>query len=516
MERLYPVGIQNFEDLRSEGYLYVDKTALLYKLVKTGKYYFLSRPRRFGKSLTISTLEAYFSGKRTLFEGLAMEHLEKDWKVYPVLHMDLNTERYDSKESLHHKIELTLKQWEAIYGYNPDEYSLATRFEGIIRRAAIQTGQKAVILIDEYDKPILQTITDPELQDEFRDTLKAFYGALKSCDGYIRFALLTGVTKFGKVSIFSDLNNLMDISMDKRYAEICGISDTELHLYFEKDIHALAHELNTSYQQTCELLKDNYDGYHFCYKSPEIYNPFSLMNTFAKKQIDNYWFETGTPTYLVELMKLHHYKVEEIEDIVTSGPVLSSIDTASTDPVPVIYQSGYLTIKDYNEEFGNYTLGFPNQEVEQGFFQFLLPHYASVSVSRSPYEIQRFVGEVRQGNIEGFLNRLRTFFDDIPYELARDREIHYQNILYIVFKLMGFHTEVEYHTACGRIDLVLKTADYIYVMEFKLDGTAEEAMQQIDDKGYAAPFATDSRKVIKVGINFSNETRSLDKWIVAY
>lgn len=240
------------------------------------------------------------------------------------------------------------------------------------------------------------------------------------------------------------------------------------------------------------------------------------MSAFANMHIDNYWFETGTPTYLVELMKLHHYKVEEIEDIVTSGPVLNSIDTASTDPIPVIYQSGYLTIKDYNEEFGNYTLGFPNQEVEQGFFQFLLPHYASVSVSRSPYEIQRFVGEVRQGNIEGFLNRLRTFFDDIPYELARDREIHYQNILYIVFKLMGFHTEVEYHTARGRIDLVLKTADYIYVMEFKLDGTAEEAMQQIDDKGYAAPFATDSRKVIKVGINFSNETRSLDKWIVAY
>ena len=321
MNRLYPVGIQNFEKIRKNGYIYVDKTALLYQLVKTGQYYFLSRPRRFGKSLTISTLEAYFTGKRELFKGLDMEQLEKDWTVHPVLHMDLNTEKYDTEESLEHKLELTLKQWEEEYGSNPDEYSVATRFEGVIRRAALKTGCNVVILIDEYDKPILQTISKPELQTEYRNTLKAFYGALKSCDGYIRFAMLTGVTKFSKVSVFSDLNNLMDISM----------------------------------------LKVNYDGYHFCYKSAGMYNPFSLLNTFAKRQIGSYWFETGTPTYLVELMKLHHYNVEEIEHIVTSGPVLDSIDAASTDPVPVIYQSGYLTIKDYNAEFENYTLGFPRE-----------------------------------------------------------------------------------------------------------------------------------------------------------
>ena len=514
MNRLYPVGIQNFEKIRKNGYIYVDKTALLYQLVKTGQYYFLSRPRRFGKSLTISTLEAYFTGKRELFKGLDMEQLEKDWTVHPVLHMDLNTEKYDTEESLEHKLELTLKQWEEEYGSNPDEYSVATRFEGVIRRAALKTGCNVVILIDEYDKPILQTISKPELQTEYRNTLKAFYGALKSCDGYIRFAMLTGVTKFSKVSVFSDLNNLMDISMDRRYVELCGISDAELHKYFEEDIHALADELGTDYAHACEQLKVNYDGYHFCYKSAGMYNPFSLLNTFAKRQIGSYWFETGTPTYLVELMKLHHYNVEEIEHIVTSGPVLDSIDAASTDPVPVIYQSGYLTIKDYNAEFENYTLGFPNREVEQGFFRFLLPHYASVSTSKSPYEIQRFVGEVRQGNVDGFLNRLRTFFDDTPYELARYREVHYQNILYIVFKLMGFHTEVEYRTSRGRVDLVLKTADYIYVMEFKLDGTAEEAMRQIEEKGYAAPFAADGRKVIKVGVNFSEETRSIDKWII--
>ena len=477
MNRLYPVGIQNFEKIRKDGYIYVDKTALLYQLVKTGQYYFLSRPRRFGKSLMISTLEAYFIGKRELFKGLDMERLEKDWTVYPVLHMDLNTRNYFDYESLVGILSQNLEEWEKLYGDEKKDRVPEERFMYVIKRACEKTGHKVVILIDEYDKPILQTISKPELQTEYRNTLKAFYGALKSCDGYIRFAMLTGVTKFSKVSVFSDLNNLMDISMDRRYAE-------------------------------------NYDGYHFCYKSTGMYNPFSLLNTFAKRQIGSYWFETGTPTYLVELMKLHHYNVEEIEHIVTSGPVLDSIDAASTDPVPVIYQSGYLTIKDYNAEFENYTLGFPNREVEQGFFRFLLPHYASVSTSKSPYEIQRFVGEVRQGDVDSFLNRLRTFFDDTPYELARYREVHYQNILYIVFKLMGFHTEVEYRTSRGRVDLVLKTADYIYVMEFKLDGTAEEAMRQIEEKGYAAPFAADGRKVIKVGVNFSEETRSIDKWII--
>ena len=516
MSKLYPIGIQSFEDLRKRDYIYVDKTALIYQLVSTGKYYFLSRPRRFGKSLLISTLEAYFSGKRELFAGLEMEKQEKKWIEYPVLHIDLNTEKYSTKETLEYKLDLSLKQFEAKYGRNPDEYSLATRFEGIIRRAAEKTGHNTVILIDEYDKPMLQAIGNPELQTEYRNTLKAFYGALKSCDGYIQFAMLTGVTKFGKVSVFSDLNNLMDISMINRFSEICGITEEELHRYFDDDIHTLAEKLGAGYEETCARLKLNYDGYHFSFKSPGMYNPFSLLNTFANMQIDNYWFATGTPTYLVELMKLHNYNVEEIEDIVTSGPVLDSIDAASTDPVPVIYQSGYLTIKGYNEEFENYTLGFPNREVEQGFFRFLLPNYASVSVTKSPYEIQRFVEEVRKGDVDSFLSRLQTFFDDIPYELApRDREVHYQNILYIVFKLMGFHSEVEYHTSRGRVDLVLKTSDYIYVMEFKLDGTAEEAMAQINAKGYASAFAADGRKVIKVGVNFSSKTRTIERWIIA-
>ena len=511
MSKLYPVGVQNFEKVILGGYEYVDKTALIYELFNTGSYYFLSRPRRFGKSLLLSTLEAYAQGKKELFKGLALEKLERDWTVYPVLHMDLNTEKYDTKASLENKLELTLKQWEAEYGHNPDEYSVATRFEGVIRRACEQTGRRVVILIDEYDKPMLQAIGNEALQNEYRSTLKAFYGALKSMDGCIRFALLTGVTKFGKVSVFSDLNNLMDISMDDRYVEICGISEKEIHAYFEEDIHALATTTGLTYEETCAELKANYDGYHFTENAVGMYNPFSLLNTFAKKKFGSYWFETGTPTYLVELLKLHHYPIEDLEHIVTSQPVLDSIDTASTDPIPVIYQSGYLTIKGYNKMFENYTLGFPNREVEQGFFKFLLPNYASVSMSKSPYQIQCFVEEVMAGKVDDFFERLKTMFADIPYELARDREVHYQNILYIIFKLMGFYVQVEYHTSRGRIDLVLQTQDYVYIMEFKLNGSADEALAQIREKGYDAPFAKDSRTIYRIGVNFSDELRNIQE-----
>ena len=475
MSKLYPVGVQNFEKVILGGYEYVDKTALIYQLFNTGSYYFLSRPRRFGKSLLLSTLEAYAQGKKELFKGLVLEKLEKDWTVYPVLHLDLNTQKYDTPESLTSILNDNLCTWESRYSARESETSLSLRFQGIIRRACEQTGRRVVILIDEYDKPMLQAIGNEALQNEYRSTLKAFYGALKSMDGCIRFALLTGVTKFGKVSVFSDLNNLMDISMDDRYVEICGISEKEIHAYFEEDIHALATATGLTYEDT------------------------------------SYWFETGTPTYLVELLKLHHYPIEELEHIVTSQPVLDSIDTASTDPIPVIYQSGYLTIKGYNKMFENYTLGFPNREVEQGFFKFLLPNYASVSVSKSPYQIQCFVEEVMAGKVDDFFERLKTMFADIPYELARDREVHYQNILYIIFKLMGFYVQVEYHTSRGRIDLVLQTQDYVYIMEFKLNGSADEALTQIREKGYAAPFAKDSRTVYKIGVNFSDELRNIQE-----
>ena len=501
--KIYPIGIQNFESLRQDGYFYIDKTALMYQMVKTGRYYFLSRPRRFGKSLLISTLEAYFQGKKELFTGLAVEKLEKDWIKYPILHLDLNIEKYDTPESLDKILNDNLEYWESQYGTRPSETSFSLRFAGIIQRACEKTGQRVVILVDEYDKPMLQAIGNEELQKQFRNTLKPFYGALKTKDGYIKFALLTGVTKFGKVSVFSDLNNLDDISMWNEYVEICGVSEHEIHENLEAELHEL-----------CEDLRECYDGYHFTHNSIGMYNPFSLLNAFKRKEFGSYWFETGTPTYLVKLLKKHHYDLERMAHEETDVQVLNSIDSESTNPIPVIYQSGYLTIKGYDEEFGMYRLGFPNREVEEGFIRFLLPFYANVNKVESPFEIQKFVREVRSGDYNSFFRRLQSFFADTTYEVIRDQELLYENVLFIVFKLLGFYTKVEYHTSEGRIDLVLQTDKFIYIMEFKLNGTAEDALQQINDKNYALPFEMDGRKLFKIGVNFSAETRNIEKWIV--
>ena len=414
--KIYPIGIQNFEKIRRDGY-FIDKTALVYQMVKTGSYYFLSRPRRFGKTLLISTLEAYFQGKKELFEGLAMEKLEKDWIRYPVLHLDLNIEKYDTPESLDKILNDNLVYWESLYGARPSETSFSLRFAGIIQRACEKTGRRVAILVDEYDK-------------------------------------------------------------------------------------------------LCDDLKAYYDGYHFTHHSIGMYNPFSLLNAFKYKEFGSYWFETGTPTYLVKLLKKHHYDLERMAHEETDSQVLNSIDSESTNPIPVIYQSGYLTIKGYDEEFGMYRLGFPNREVEEGFVRFLLPFYANVNKVESPFEIQKFVREVRSGDYDSFFLRLQSFFADTTYEAIREQELHYENVLFIVFKLVGFYTQVEYHTSKGRIDLVLQTDKFIYVIEFKLDGTAEEALQQIHDKHYALPFASDRRKLLKIGVNFSAETRNIEKWIV--
>lgn len=511
--RIYPIGIQNFEKIRKDGYVYVDKTALIYQLVKTGSYYFLSRPRRFGKSLLISTLQAYFEGKKELFKGLAMETLEKEWVKRPILHLDLNIEKYDTRESLDNILEKTLAGWESLYGANPSERSFSLRFAGIIQRACEQTGHRVAILVDEYDKPMLQAIGDEELQKYYRNTLKPFYGVLKTMDGCIKLGFLTGVTKFGKISVFSDLNNLMDLSMDRRYIALCGITEEELYGNFEEDIQRLAVAQGMTNEETCTELKECYDGYHFTYNVPGIYNPFSLLNTFSKLEFGNYWFETGTPTYLVELLKRNHYDLERMANEETDADVLNSI-YGDESPIPVIYQSGYLTIKGYDKEFGIYRLGFPNREVEEGFIKFLLPFYTRMDKVEAPFEIQKFVREIRAGEYDAFFQRLGSFFADTPYELSRDLEVHYQNVLFIVFKLVGFYVQVEYHTSEGRVDLVLKTDKFIYVMEFKLDGTAEEALRQINEKHYARPFEADSRKLFKIGVNFSKETRNIEKWLV--
>ena len=512
--KIYPIGIQNFESLRNDGYFYIDKTALVYQLVKTGRYYFLSRPRRFGKSLLLSTLEAYFQGKKELFDGLAMEKLEKDWIKYPILHLDLNAEKYTAPEALDQVLESALRGWEALYGAQDYERTFASRFQGIIQRACDKTGQRVVVLVDEYDKPMLQAIGNDELQKSYRETLKAFYGALKSKDGCIKFGMLTGVTKFGKVSVFSDLNNLDDISMRNQYIDICGINEQELHDNLEDELHSLASAQGMTYDEICAKLQEYYDGYHFTHNSIGMYNPFSLLNTFKYNEFGSYWFETGTPTYLVELLKKHHYDLRRMAHEETTATVLNSIDSTSDNPIPVIYQSGYLTIKGYDQRFGIYRLGFPNREVEEGFINFLLPFYANTNAVESQFEIQKFVREVESGDYDSFFRRLQSFFADTPYELVRDLELHYQNVLFIVFKLVGFYVKAEYHTSAGRIDLLLQTDKFIYVMEFKLDGTAEEALLQINEKHYAQPFENDDRKLFKIGVNFSAEMRNIEKWIV--
>lgn len=511
--KIYPIGIQNFEKIRKEGYFYVDKTALIYRLVKRGSYYFLSRPRRFGKSLLLSTLDAYFQGKKELFKGLAMEELEKDWVKRPVLHLDLNIGKYDAPDSLDKILNEALLKWEIVYGTGAGETTLALRFKGVVERACQQSGARVAILVDEYDKPLLQAIGNEDLQREYRNTLKPFYGVLKTMDGCIQFAILTGVTKFGKVSVFSDLNNLIDISMNEQFVALCGMTGKEISDNFDEDLHELANAQKMTYEEAKAELKKWYDGYHFVEDSEGIYNPFSLLNTFFNMKFSNYWFETGTPTYLVELLKRNHYDLERMANEETNSDVLNSI-YGDDQPIPVIFQSGYLTIKGYDKEFGLYRLGFPNKEVEEGFINFLMPFYTRFNKIEAPFEIQKFVHEIRTGQPDAFFRRLQSFFADTPYELVSELERHYQNVLFIVFKLVGFYTNVEYHTSEGRVDLVIKTADYIYVMEFKLNGTAEEALQQINDKHYTQPFEADGRKVFKIGVNFSARTRNIEKWIV--
>jgi hypothetical protein len=507
-----PIGIQDFEKLRKENYLYVDKTALMHRLVSTGSYYFLSRPRRFGKSLFISTLKAYFLGKKNLFEGLAVEQLEEKWTVHPVLHLDLNTAKYKETGKLDMVLNNALSQWEEIYGARPNEADFGMRFEGIIQRAYEKTGERVVVLVDEYDKPLLETIGNDELQDDYRTTLKSFYGALKSKDGCIKFAMLTGVTKFGKVSVFSDLNNLEDISLDKDYYDICGITEEELRT-LNPYVERFAKANGTSVEGVYAELKKLYDGYHFTVNSPGIYNPFSLFNAFKKKEFNSYWFETGTPSYLVELLKRHDFKLKELKGVEITSNVLSSIDASSTNPIPVIFQSGYLTIKGYKPRVKLYKLDFPNEEVKEGFLFYLLPFYTSVSENDTGFHIDCFVNEVENGQVEAFVERLKIFFANVPYDLIKDTENHYQNVLFILCNLCGLYTKAEFHTSNGRVDMTIETPDYVYIFEFKYNGTAEEAMSQIKEKNYAQPFLASGKKIALIGANFSGEKRNIDKYL---
>lgn len=512
-ETRYPIGIQDFGEIRRNNYLYIDKTRHIYDLSHKGKYYFLGRPRRFGKSLLLSTMEAYFKAEKHFFDGLDIANAETEWNVHPVLHLDLNTADYSGENSLYDVLNKALNEWEKLYGASPDETTPALRLSGIVRRACETTNQQVVFLVDEYDKPILQTIDNEPLQERHRAMLKAFYSVLKSCDKYLRFAFLTGVTKFAKISIFSDLNNLTDITMVAEYADLCGVTETELHHYFDTSIHELAAANKLTFDQACHELKEHYDGYHFAVDTPGIYNPFSLLNALRFKTIGDYWFETGTPTFLVELLKKCRYKLENFTRERLTSDVLNSIEAAPANPIPLIYQSGYLTLSGYNKRFGKYELNFPNKEVETGFVNFLLPAYMPVR-DMTEFDVSHFIEDVENGNAESFMNRLQAFFADVDYKLVGDREIHFHNSLFLVFKIIGFYTQVEYHSSHGSADIVVRTLNYIYVIECKLDSSAEVALAQIDKKGYTSPFAANARKVFKIGINFSSESRGIEQYII--
>ena len=508
---LYPIGIQDFESLRTGGYLYIDKTALIYKLQSEGKYYFLSRPRRFGKSLLISTMEAYFLGKKELFKGLAMEQLEQDWTVYPILHLDLNTRNYIDIDSLTEELNRHLEMWESIYGDQYKGRKVEERFYHIVRLASEKTGQKVVILIDEYDKPLLNSIGNPELQDAYRSQMKAFYSVMKTQDKYIKFGFITGVTRFSKVSIFSDLNNFTDISMDPRYVEICGITEKEIHDHLDAEVEELAIANDLTKEECYAQLKEYYDGYHFRQNSVGVYNPFSLLNTLSSKEFSDYWFETGTPTFLVEILKKTNYNLNDITRTRVTGDVLGNISDMYVNPIPVIYQSGYLTIKGYDKRFETYHLGFPNREVEKGFVKYLSRSFSRLGIDNS-FSIDNFVLELESGKVESFMRRMESLFADNDYRVQGNQELYFQNVLYVFFKLLGFYVEVERPTSDGRMDMIVKTDDYIYIFEFKLDKSADEALQQIEDKGYALPFAADPRRLYKIGVNFSSERRCIGEW----
>ena len=514
---LYPIGIQNFEKLRDGDYIYVDKTDKLYNLVNQGGYYFLSRPRRFGKSLLVSTLEAYLQGKKELFKGLAIESLEHNWTEYPVLHIDLSGVTYDVKEVLPEVLGQKLSEWETAYGVSGTADIIGLRFQSVIKAAYEKTGRPVVILIDEYDKPLIDNLDSPDLQEYYRKTLQGFYSVLKAMDGCIKFGFLTGVTKIGKLSVFSGLNNLRDISMLPQYADICGISEKDLHSCFPESIRELAAANSLTEEQCYAKLAEMYDGYHFCEDSVGMYNPFSLLNTFASNKFREYWFETGTPTFLVKLLKQTDYDIRRIadDDVEIDVDMISGVNDYINDPIPVLYQSGYLTIRSFDEMFGIYRLGFPNMEVRKGFMKMLLACYVPVREKEGNVLISKLYRAVTEGKPEDMMLLLESLFARANYQIQGDAEKDFQYAMYIIFELLGEYVQTEKQTSNGRIDILLQTKDYVYIMEIKTDSSADAALQQIDEKGYDRPFAADSRRLFRIGVSFSKENRRIEDWKIS-
>ena len=530
--RKLPLGVQSFKDLREKGFLYVDKTEYLFRLANSSKVYFLSRPRRFGKSLFLSTLAAYFRGQKELFKDLYLEKAEEEqaaqesrtpWQTYPVLYLDFNTGQYELSGALDETLSYFLDTEEPKYDLQKDGLSHAKRFTSLIKAAYQKTGKQVVILVDEYDKPLLQTMgINEELNEHYRNTLKAFYSVIKTCDEYIRFAFLTGVTKFSKISIFSDLNNLKDISLHEAYSGICGITQKELEVNFQPEIQALAEKQKFDYSLALAALKQWYDGYLFHPAGEGMYNPYSILNAFDDKELKSYWFSTGTPTFLVNFLKEAHYYIPDLDgNVELDEEGLQTYRAVAQDALPILFQAGYLTIKKYISDLRLYQLGFPNDEVRYGFLHNLLPAYSDVPFGQTGVWVGRFVQDIRKGNVDEFMERMQAIiasipYDDFPKDKLKLREQNYQTAVYLVFALMGQFVQTEVHCSTGRADCVVSTADAVYIFEFKLsgNGSAEDALDQIKENSYEEQYKADGKKIVLIGSSFDEQTRTIRDWKV--
>ena len=516
--RVLPIGVQSFSGLREDGFLYVDKTRYIYELAHSNKQYFLSRPRRFGKSLFLSTLRAYWEGKKELFEGLDIVELEKDnekaWQPYPVFYFDFNGKNYQKNTALEEVLNMHLRSWESIYG-GDSSLSLEERFQRLLAAAVAKTGRRCVVLVDEYDKPLLEVLENDSLEEHNKAVFKGFFGKLKNNDDYLRFVFITGVTKFSKVSIFSDLNQLEDISLDEAYSAICGMTAEEICAVFQPELRRMSEKNGLTEEQCLRKLAHMYDGYHFYPGSPRVYNPFSLLNALKKGDFGAYWFATGTPTFLVRRLKDMHFNVRQFAEHTIYAEASSITDYRADNPdiVPLLYQTGYLTIVDYDKATGLYILGFPNEEVEYGFLKSLFPEYVPDAVPGSGKDIYTLRLRLLEGDTESIRDILTALFASIPYTTNDAPFEHYfQSVLYILFTLLGQFVQCEVRSSKGRADCILETEKFVYIFEFKVDKSAAEALQQIEEQGYALPYKADTRQVFKIGVGFDSKERCLAEW----
>lgn len=515
-QRLYPLGIQTFSEIRRRDMLYVDKTEYVYRMASSGKFFFLSRPRRFGKSLLVSTFQSYFEGRKELFKGLAIEKLEHEWTEYPVLHFDMSGGKHLDKEQLNRYLLSVLTENENRFGIKADAIDPNIRLMNLIKSLYQQTGKQVVVLIDEYDAPLLDVAHQDDNLIELRYIMRNFYSPLKLSEPYLRFVFLTGITKFSQLSIFSELNNIKNISMDEPYSGICGITKDELLTQMSEDIDALAKKMSLTREETIEKLKENYDGYHFTWPSPDVFNPFSLLNCFADGKTKAYWFGSGTPTYLINMLRKFNVLPTRITKMYAKASSFDAPTENMTTITPLLYQSGYLTIKDYEPMSEIYTLDIPNKEIKVGLFESLLPNYLEGTFAEAgDVTIARMSVLIRQNDMDGALRLLQTFFETVPYCNNTNYEGHYQQVLFIIFSLLThFLVDVEIHTPNGRVDIVMLTHTHLYIIELKLNKDAKTAMQQINLKDYAQRFALCGKPVIKVGINFNAKSGQIEDWMI--